>query len=117
MTAAQQIDSYVASLTDWRGECLRELRQLINDAEPSLTEEWKWGVPVWTSNGLVCAMSAFKSNIKLNFFKGSQLVDAAGVFNSGLDSKDHRSINLSEGDRLPVAEIQALLHQAIALNV
>jgi len=111
-TVTQQIQNY----KDWRGELLAELRNLINDIAPELTEEFKWGVPVWTHNGLVCAISAFKDHVKMNFFKGAFLDDPNHLFNSGLDSKEHRSINFSEGDKPDLRGIKELLHSAIAYN-
>jgi hypothetical protein len=48
MDASDQISDYIASLTDWRGAMLARLRDLINEAAPTLSEEWKWGMPVWS---------------------------------------------------------------------
>jgi hypothetical protein len=116
MQASEQIDAHIAGYTDWRGKLLAELRKLINETEPNLKEEWKWSVPVWTHNGQVCAISGFKDHVKMNFFKGAYLTDPKGLFNSGLDSKEHRSINFAEGDNVDKTAIAELIREAVAYN-
>lgn len=116
MQPSEQIDAHISSYTDWRGQRLQELRAVINKAAPELEEGWKWGVPAWTHNGLVCAISGFKDHVKMNFFKGALLDDNGNLFNSGLDSKEHRSINFAENDILNEAAIADLIHHAVAYN-
>lgn len=114
MDASEKITRHIAQYDDWRGELLYELRELINGTEPELTEDFKWGVPVWTHNGLVCAISGFKNHVKINFFKGAYLFDPNKLFNSGLDSKEHRSINFSKDDKLDKTALQALVQEAVS---
>ena len=40
------IDARIEELGDWRGEMLSRLRVLIKQADPEVTEEWKWNTPV-----------------------------------------------------------------------
>ncbi len=116
MDVSKQIDAMIAGVDDWRGDLLVRLRKLINAASPELTEEWKWGVPVWTAGGLVCAISAFKDHVKMNFFKGVKLPDPQGLINAGLESKDHRSIDFAEGDTVNEEGIKELVQEAVKLN-
>src|SRR5712692_8825415 len=95
---SEQIDKQIADLPDWRGQTMAHLRAIINGADPNLKEEWKWGTPVWADKGNVVALGAFKEHVKINFFKGAFLEDPQGLFNGGLDAKQTRSIDLSEGD-------------------
>jgi hypothetical protein len=95
---------------------MERLRTVINQAEPSLAEDWKWGTPVWTSKGNVCAIGAFKVSVKLNFFKGASLPDPHGLFNGGLDAKASRSIDLVEGDPINEPALQELIRAAVAYN-
>lgn len=111
-----QIEDVITSYGDWRTDLLIELRQLINQTAPELDEGFKWGVPVWSHKGLVCAISGFKDHVKMNFFKGAYLPDPSGKFNSGLDSKEHRSINWAKDDKLDQAAISTLVMEAIAHN-
>lgn len=113
--ATKQIDTYLAGIDAvWQRDKLNAFRQLVHTVEPGITEDWKWAVPVFHLNGkLVCAMSSFKNNTKFNFFEGAHLTDTDGVFNSGLDSKKHRSINLTEEQPIPVTSLTSLIQQAV----
>jgi hypothetical protein len=117
MNASHQIDRQIADLPDWRGKMLARLRGLINQADPQLKEEWKWGTAVWSRNGLVCATAAFKDHVKVNFFKGAQLDDPHSLFNAGLEAKATRSIDLNEGDEINVEAFQNLVRSAVVLNL
>lgn len=108
----EQVDQLINSYGDWRSDRLKELRQLINATAPELTEDFKWRVPVWTHNGLVCAISGFKDHVKINFFKGAYLPDPKGLFNSGLDSKEHRSINFAKDDKIDKEAVRQLILEA-----
>ena len=116
MTPSQLIDKQIADLHDWRGEKLAQLRAAIHKADPEITEEWKWDTGVWTHNGMVCAASAFKDHVKINFFKGSSLKDPHKLINAGLDSKKHRAIDFNETDSLNETALIELIREAVALN-
>ena len=116
LTPSQHIDNQIAELTDWRGPALARLRALIHEADPELAEEWKWDTGVYSRKGMVCAANAFKSHVKLNFFKGASLDDPHGLFNSGLDAKTSRAINFNEGDAVDEAALQELVRTAVAYN-
>lgn len=114
--AAQRINNQIAELSDWRGSLIARLRQLIHDAVPDITEEWKWGTPVWSENGLVCSAGAFKDHVKLNFFQGAFLPDPKHLFNAGLDAKATRAIDFNEGSDLDEEGLKDLIHAAVGYN-
>src|SRR6185436_4401903 len=97
---SQLITNHIAELADWRGKQLAQLRKLILATDPDITEEWKWGTPVWSHQGNVVAAGAFADHVKLNFFKGASLKDPKGLFNAGLEAKATRAIDIYEGDKL-----------------
>ena len=115
-TPSEQIDKQIADLPDWRGRRMAELRKIINEADANLKEDWKWGTPVWTSNGNVISLGAFKEHVKINFFKGASLPDPKGLFNAGLDAKATRSIDLRENDPIDEAALQDLILAAVNAN-
>ncbi len=92
------------------------LRSVIQEADPSLKEEVKWGTAVFTSNGNVVAIGEFKDAVKLNFFKGASLPDPKHLFNGGLDAKTSRSIDFKAGDKVDEAGIKQLVRPAVAAN-
>ena len=114
---SELISKRIADLGDWRGESLRRIRKLIQDADPEVVEEWKWrGTPVWSHDGIVCTGESYKSAVKLTFAKGASLKDAARLFNSSLDGNVRRAIDIHEGEELDESAFKALFLQAVALN-
>jgi len=116
MNSTSNLEEFYTQYPDWRGELLKELRNTIKETGPELKEDFKWGVPVWSQDGLVCAISAFKDHVKINFFKGAYLSDPDSVFNSGQESKEHRSINFSKDDKPDKTAIKQLILAGIAFN-
>ena len=117
LTPSQHITNQINEMADWRGQLLARLRKLILEAAPDLTEEWKWDTPVWSQKGNVVAVGVFKDHVKLNFFKGASLPDARGLFNSGLDAKATRAIDILEGDKVDEAALKDLIRSAVAFNL
>jgi hypothetical protein len=113
---SEQIDQQIADLPDWRGDRMASLRSLINNADPNLKEDFKWGVPTWTYNGNVVGIAAFKEHVKINFFKGASLPDPKGLFNAGLDAKTTRSIDLRETDAIDEQALGDLIRAAVNAN-
>jgi hypothetical protein len=113
---AQLITNHIAELKDWRGPLMTRLRKLILAAAPELTEDWKWGTPVWAHKGNVVAAGAIGEKVKLNFFKGASHPEPDGVFNAGLDAKATRAIDLAEGDKLNEPALKKLIRAAVDLN-
>lgn len=110
------ISDYIASLPDWRGNLLAQLRKTILEAAPDLVEEWKWDTPVFSHKGNVVATGVFKDHVKLNFFKGASLKDPKKLFNAGLEAKATRGIDLFEGDKVDVSALMELIHAAVEFN-
>lgn len=113
---AELIDARIQELGDWRGPALARLRTLIKQAAPEVIETWKWNVPVWEHNGILCTGEAYKKAVKLTFPKGAALPDPAGLFNSSLEGKVRRAIDIHEGVTLDEAAFLALIRAAVALN-
>ena len=110
------IDARIAELGDWRGSTLARVRKLIHEADPAVVEEWKWRVPVWSHDGLICTGEAYKSVVKVTFAKGASLADPSRLFNSSLEGNVRRAIDIREGDALDEAAFKALVRAAAALN-
>jgi hypothetical protein len=120
--ASQKIDQRIAELGDWRGATLQRMRELIHDADPEVVEEWKWekpssgGVPVWSHDGGICTGETYKDKVKLTFFKGASLEDPSGLFNSSLEGKVRRALDIAEDDEVDEAAFKDLVREAVALN-
>src|ERR1019366_2966480 len=115
-SASKLIDARIKELADWRGEMLARLRALIKQADPGVAEEWKWEIPVWSHDGIICTGETYKKAVKMTFAKGASLEDPSGLFNSSLDGKVRRAIDLHEGDEIDAAAFKTLIRAAAALN-
>ena len=115
--ASELISERIAELGDWRGDTLTRMRALIREADPDVVEEWKWmGTPVWSHAGGICTGESYKSIVKLTFFKGASLKDPAKLFNSSLEGKVRRAIDIHEGEEIDANAFKALIRAAVALN-
>jgi hypothetical protein len=110
------IDAKIKELNDWRAQTLARVRALIKQADPEAVEGWKWEVPVWSHDGIICTGETYKQTVKLTFAKGASLKDPAGLFNSSLKGKTRRAIDLHEGDTIDDAAFKTLIRSAAALN-
>ena len=121
--ASKLIDERIKELGDWRGETLCKVRTIIKEANPDIVEEWKWvkptnpGTPVWSHNGGICTGETYKKVVKLTFFKGASLSDPSRLFNSSLEGKVRRAIDINEHDKVDEAALRNLIREAVALNV
>jgi hypothetical protein len=121
--ASKLIDKRIRELGDWRGKTLIKVRGMIKEADPDIVEEWKWvkptnpGTPVWTHNGGICTGETYKNVVKLTFFKGAALNDPSGLFNSSLDGKVRRAIDIKENDKINDGALKNLIREAVALNL
>ena len=120
--ASANITKRIQELGDWRGETLAAVRQLIHDADPDIEEEWKWakpkspGTPVWSRGGIVCTGESYKQVVKLTFYRGASIKDPKKLFNSSLEGKTRRAIDLREGDGIDEAAFKQLIRAAVAAN-
>jgi hypothetical protein len=115
-SASHLIDARISELADWRGEMLARLRALIRQADPEVVEEWKWGIPVWSHDGIICTGETYKKVVKMTFAKGAFLDDPAGLFNSSLEGRVRRAIDFKEGEKLKEKALKTLIRAAVALN-
>jgi len=116
--ASAFIDERIKELGDWRGKMLAKVRGIIHEADTEIVEEWKFmGTPVFSRDGIVCTGEAYKKVVKMTFAKGAALKDPAGLFNSSLDGKVRRAIDIHEGEKVNEAALKDLIRAAVALNL
>src|ERR1700730_19268440 len=114
---SQLIDARIKALSDWRGETLSRVRNLIKQADLEVVEEWKWrGFPVWSHAGIICTGETYKNVVKLTFAKGAALQDPTGLFNSSLEGNTRRAIDFHQGDKIDETALKSLIRGAVALN-
>lgn len=114
--ASKLIDRRIRETGGWRGETLARMRALILEADPDIVEEWKWDVPIWSRDGIVCTGEVYKAAVKLTFAHGAALADPKKLFNSSLGGNTRRAIDLPEGATVDAAAFRALVRAAVAKN-
>jgi len=117
MQPGEIIDGYIASLADWRGAAIANIRRIFHEADPQIVEEWKWmGAPVWSHDGVVCVAGAFKDKVKLTFSQGAHLADPDKLFNNGLEGKQWRAIDIFKDDKINEGSLKTLIKAAVDHN-
>ena len=116
-SAVEHIDARIKELDDWRGETLARVRKQIKAADPDVVEEWKWGQPVWSYDGIICTGETYKAAVKLTFAKGAAVDDPERLFNSSLEGNVRRAIDIPRGEPIDEAAFKALIRAAVAVNV
>ncbi len=116
-SASALIDERISELGDWRGQTLARVRALIREADPEIVEEWKWGIPVWSHDGIVCTGETYKSAVKLTFAKGASLKDPLRLFTSSLEGNVRRAIDIREGEKIKETALKDLFRAAVVLNL
>jgi len=114
--ASALIDERIKEFADWRGKMLAKVRGIIHEADPEIVEEWKWGIPVFSHDGIVCTGETYKSVVKMTFAKGAALKDPLSLFNSSLAGNIRRAIDIHEGEKVNEAALKDLIRDAVALN-
>jgi hypothetical protein len=122
-TPAERIDQLIAETPGWQGELVAKLRKLIHEADPQITEEWKWvtanrpGTPVWEHDGIVCHINVLKGRVRLTLHQGARLPDPQGLYNASLEGNERRAIDISEGDTVNETAIRDLVRAGVEQNV
>ncbi|HET9326991.1 MAG TPA: DUF1801 domain-containing protein [Candidatus Eisenbacteria bacterium] len=116
-SASALIDERIEELGGWRGKTLARVRKIIHAADPDIVEEWKWGIPVWSHDGIVCTGETYKNAVKMTFAKGAALKDPSRLFNSSLEGNVRRAIDIHEGEKIDEAALKALVRAAVMLNL
>jgi hypothetical protein len=116
LSVSERIDHRIEEVGGWRGETLARIRELIHQADPQVLEEWKWNIPVWNHDGLICTGEVYKAAVKVTFAKGASLPDPQNLFTSSLDGKVRRAIDFHEGDKVKATAFKALIKAAAKLN-
>ncbi len=115
-SASRLIDERIRDLGGWRGGTLARMRALILEADPEITEEWKWAIPVWSHHGIVCTGEAYKKVVKLTFARGASIEDPSRLFNSSLAGNTRRAIDIHEGEKVAAQAFKVLIKAAVTRN-
>jgi hypothetical protein len=121
---SEEIDELIEKTPDWRGTSLAELRRIIHDADPEITEEVKWkrpsnpmGAPVFGHNGTVCVANILKERVRLSFPAGLTLPDPQKILSAVSEGNKTRIIDLYEGDAVNENALKDLVCACVERNL
>ena len=111
-----RVDDYIGRLPAWQQRICGEVRALLHEADPELTETIKRRVqPYFVLDGNVAALLAAKDHV--NVFLYDPLVsDPHGIITHGHGNATGRQISIHEGDAINRSALLAMFREIIAHN-
>jgi hypothetical protein len=112
-----RVDDYIARLPEWQQEICAQLRELIHQVDPEMTETIKRSVqPYFVLDGNVCALLAAKNHINLFLYDGGIVPDPDGIITGGHDNKTARTVAIRQGGAINAPALTAMFRHIIANN-
>ncbi len=108
------VDDYITSLKSPQREIVGELRRLVREAAPAVTESIKWGMPVFEQDGLVCYIGSASEHVRFGFYRGAELADPDAILEGTGKGGKHVKIR-TRGD-VPKSSLISLVKAAVELN-
>lgn len=109
------IDAYIAKAAPFAQPILRELRERVHAACPSVQEAIKWGMSAFVYRGkILCGMAAFKQHASFNLWHGAHIAGVPASKDS--DAMGQFGALTAVSDLPGRRELAAMLKQAMALT-
>ncbi|WP_449536601.1 DUF1801 domain-containing protein [Ferdinandcohnia sp. Marseille-Q9671] len=112
----EAVDQYILALPEDIKDITRELRQIILTSSPNLVEEFKWSMPNYSFNGLVCYLQASKKHVNFGFHKGNELQEKDPNSLLQGSGKTMRHIKIKKMDEIQPEAFILLVKEAVELN-
>ncbi len=111
------IDDYIDALPAWQQEICREVRRLVHEADPEVTETIKrTRLPYFVLQGNVCALLAARTHVNVFLYDGAIVPDPEGIITAGHGNSTARTVAIREGERVNAPALVAMFRQIIANN-
>ena len=110
------ITEYQNNATPFARPILEKLRSIVNSSNTSIQEDWKWNIPNFHQNGMLCAMASFKKHVSFTFFKGSKINDTFQLFTGDCSAKNMRTIKFTSINQVNEVPLKNYINQAILIN-
>jgi hypothetical protein len=112
-----RVDEYLEKLPDWQQEIFEQVREILHEADPELTETIKRTVqPYFVLDGNVAAFRAAKDHVNVFVYDGGIVPDPDGLITAGHDNQTARTIGFREGDEIRREPLLAFFRRLIADN-
>jgi hypothetical protein len=111
-----RVDDYFRPLPAWQRALCEELRALLFEADPELTETIKRTVqPYYVLDGNVAALQATKDHVNV-FLYDPLVADPEGIITDGHDATTGRQIKIYEGEAINQPALLAIFREIIDHN-
>jgi len=114
--ASSLIDEYILNLPDFSRNICETLRELIHKSDNTVIEDWKWKIPVFNKNGMICGFSAFKKHVSLTFFNGAIMGDKHQLFSDDCGAQKMRTIKFNKVSEINKAKLIEYFKEAFLLG-
>jgi hypothetical protein len=112
-----RVDAYIDALPDWQQEICRQVRDLVHEADPGVTETIKrTRQPYFVLDGNICALLAAKDHVNVFLYDGAIVPDPEGIITAGHDNKTARTVAFWRGDRINGQALTRMFNEIIANN-
>jgi hypothetical protein len=116
-TPDPRVDAYIDQLPEWQATICREVRELVHEADPEVSETIKrTDRPYFVLDGNICALLAAKDHVNVFLYDGGIVPDPAGIITAGHDNTTARTVAIREGHRLDRTALLVMFRAIIANN-
>jgi len=116
-TPDPRVDAYIAGLPDWQRAICQEVRQLVHNVDPEVSETIKRTIrPYFVLQGNICALLATKDHVNVFLYDGAIVPDPAGIITGGHDNSTARTVALYEHDTVNAPALAEMFEQIVANN-
>ncbi|HEU5139689.1 MAG TPA: DUF1801 domain-containing protein [Bacillales bacterium] len=113
----QKVDQLIENMpNDEIQNIVAALRNIILESSQELIEEFKWSMPNYSYNGLVCYLQAAKKHVNLGFFNGIELQNKDPEELLQGTAKRMRHIKIMKTEEIQPEAFTSLIQEAVALN-
>ncbi len=111
------MDDYIGTLPDWQQDICREVRTLVHEADPGVTETIKRArQPYFVLDGNICALLAARDHVNVFLYDGAIVPDPEGIITGGHGNSTARTVAVRRGEAINASALTAMFRQIIANN-
>ncbi|MGO4889943.1 DUF1801 domain-containing protein [Anaerobacillus sp. MEB173] len=112
----EEVNQFILELPEDIQNITATLRNIILNSSPELKEEFKWSMPNYSYNGLVCYIQTAKKHVNLGFHRGNVLQDKDVNKLLQGTGKALRYIRLKKMEEVQPEAFTTLIQEAMRLN-
>jgi len=115
--ADPRVDRYIEALPEWQRSVCHQVRGLVHDCDPQVTETIKrTSRPYFVLEGNICALLATKDHVNVFLYDGAIVPDPEGIINGGKDNKTARTVAIYQGETINSRALREIFKHIISNN-